>query len=87
MTKQQPSNKELKAQIKEQLPKLIDQAVEIAESGDNDSNRLGAIKFLMAKVLPDKKIKAAEIKELNKELEHQNILQAIEAMRKKHGIE
>lgn len=82
MTKQQPSNKELKAQIKEQLPKLIKLATDIAINGDSDSARLGAIKLLTSKVLSD------TIEEISdtKELERQQIVERIKQQRAKHGL-
>jgi hypothetical protein len=49
----------LTEKIRAHVPDLIERALEIAKNGDSDSNKLGAIKLLLSKVLPD--LKATEL--------------------------
>lgn len=55
----QMSTAEIREYIRPIVPDLIKKAIELAESADNDSVRLGAIKTLLNKVIPD--IKAMEV--------------------------
>ena len=45
--------------IRPHVPHLIARALELVDSADNDSVKLGAIKTLLAKVIPD--LKASEL--------------------------
>jgi len=45
--------------IRRHVPLLLEKALEIAKNGDSDSNKIGAIKLLLSKVLPD--LKATEL--------------------------
>lgn len=45
--------------IRPHVPELIAKALELVDSADNDSVKLGAIKTLLAKVVPD--MKASEL--------------------------
>lgn len=55
----QLSKTALRELIRPHVPDLIAKALYIAEYGDSDSNKIGAIKLLLGKVIPD--IKAQEI--------------------------
>lgn len=55
----QLSETAIRERIRPHVPSLIEKALYIAEHGDSDSNKLGAIKLLLAKVAPD--LKAQEL--------------------------
>jgi hypothetical protein len=57
--KKQLSNQEIIGLIRPHAPNLVLRALYIAEHGDNDNVKLGAIKLLLSKLLPD--LKATEI--------------------------
>ncbi len=54
------SNKSLQAMTRRHVKRAIEITVELMESADNDSVRLGAAKSIMNKVLPD--LKSQDIK-------------------------
>ena len=57
--KTQLSKVDIQNKIRPHVPNLIEKALQIATKSKNDSNKLGAIKLLLAKVAPD--LRAQEI--------------------------
>jgi len=55
----QLSKKQLQENIRAYVPSLIEKTVYLANSADNDNARLGAIKLLLSKCVPD--LKATEL--------------------------
>ena len=51
----QLDNRALQALIRPYVPELIQKALDLVKKADNDSVSLGAIKLLLAKVIPDLK--------------------------------
>lgn len=57
--KTQPGKEDIQNTIRPHVYDLIARAIHISQYGDSDSNKLGAIKLLLSKVVPD--MKATEI--------------------------
>lgn len=63
---EQLSNQKIKEKIRIYVPSLIEKAVSIANNGDNDNAKLGAIKLLLSKCLPDLKSTELDLGEQTK---------------------
>jgi len=52
--------------IRSHVPELLEEALKIAKNGDSDSNKIGAIKLLLSKVIPDLKSTELDLGERTK---------------------